>query len=84
MAVTYEITVEGQLDERWLNWFEGMTMRHVEIGPGETILAGEMRDQARLHGVLIKIRDLGLTLVSVQRIEIKNETGLPGARPGGS
>ncbi len=54
MTVVYEITVEGHLDERWASWFDGMTMAHVETGQGETILTGEMKDQAALHGVLIK------------------------------
>ncbi len=71
MAVLYEITVEGHLDGRWTNWFEGMTMTYIEMGRGETMLTGEMKDQAALYGVLMQVRDLGLALVSVQRIEIK-------------
>ncbi len=69
MTTIYEIRVEGQLDDRWTSWFEGMALTYVEKGNGETILKGEMKDQGALHGVLIKVRDLGLTLVSVQRIE---------------
>ncbi len=71
MAVTYEIRVEGHLDGRWTSWFEGMALTYAEKGNGETVLTGEMKDQAALHGVLIKVRDLGLTLVSVRRIEFK-------------
>ncbi len=71
MTITYEIRVEGHLDGRWSGWFEGMALTYVEKGNGETILMGEMKDQSALHGVLIKVRDLGLTLVSVQRIEVR-------------
>ncbi len=71
MTIVYEIRVEGHLDERWSSWFEGMALTYVEKGNGETILTGEMKDQAALHGVLIKVRDLGLTLVSVRRIEVR-------------
>jgi hypothetical protein len=71
MAVIYEITVEGHLDGRWSSWFEGMTLAYVETGRGATILTGEMKDQSALHGVFIKVRDLGLTIVSVRRIEVK-------------
>lgn len=58
------ITVKGHLDERWSEWFGGLTITHRENG--ETILAGQLPDQAALHGVLAKVRDLSLTLVTVQ------------------
>jgi hypothetical protein len=61
----YEIRVEGHLGDSWSPWFEGMTIRHNE--GGETVLSGVLADQTALHGVLIKIRDLGLPLVSVKR-----------------
>ncbi len=60
----YEIRVEGHLTVGWADWFEGLTIRQ-EAG-GETVLSGPL-DQAALHGVLAKVRDLGLVLVSVQR-----------------
>ncbi|HSR34172.1 MAG TPA: hypothetical protein VLY63_26700 [Anaerolineae bacterium] len=63
----YEIRVEGHLGNSWSPWFEGMTIHHKE--GGETVLSGVLADQAALHGVLIKIRDLGLPLVSVTRSE---------------
>lgn len=63
----YVIRVKGHLAPRWAEWFAGMTMTHTESG--ETILSGPIPDQAALHGVLAKVRDLNLTLVSVNRIE---------------
>ena len=61
----YEIRVEGHLGISWSTWFEGMDIRHEENG--ETVLSGWIRDQAALHGVLMKIRDLGLPLVALTR-----------------
>lgn len=60
----YEIRVEGVLDGRWSEWFEGL---EVESESGETILSGMLPDQPALHGVLDKVRDLGLTVVAVRR-----------------
>jgi hypothetical protein len=65
--VFYEIRVKGHIGDSWSSWFEGMAIRHEESG--ETILSGPLVDQAALHGVLIKIRDLGLSLVEVRRKE---------------
>lgn len=59
----YEIRLKGQLDQRWADWFEGLTIT-VEAD-GNTILAGYITDQAALHGLLKKVRDLGLPLISV-------------------
>lgn len=61
----YEIRVQCCLDEHWASWFDGMTLT-VEPG-GETLLSGLLPDQAALLGVLRKIQELGLTLISVQR-----------------
>ncbi len=64
----YEIKVKGHLDEHWLDWFEGMTLQYAvdeETGLDLTVLRGVLADQPALHGVLTKIRDLNLTLVSV-------------------
>ncbi len=59
----YEIRVAGVLPGEWSSWFEGMELQH---GPhGESILSGYLADQAALHGVLAKIRDLNLKLISV-------------------
>ena len=62
--VLYQIRIEGHLDERWLRWFEGLDV--ASLPEGETVISGEM-DQSALHGVLNRIRDLGLVLISVQR-----------------
>ena len=59
----YEIRLQGRLDERWASWFDGMT---IEAAPGGvTVLRGHVVDQAALHGVLARLRDLGLPLISV-------------------
>jgi hypothetical protein len=63
MSSDYVITVRGHLDEQWSAWFEGMTITNT--ANGETLLAGPVIDQAALHGLLIKIRDLGLPLIAV-------------------
>lgn len=61
----YEIQVEGHLPSTWSNWFEGLD---VQCGPGgDSILSGPLPDQAALHGILAKIRDLNLKLISVNR-----------------
>jgi hypothetical protein len=59
----YEIRLRGRLDERWAAWFDGMTL-DLEPG-GVTVLRGPVADQAALHGVLARLRDLGLPLISV-------------------
>jgi hypothetical protein len=61
----YEIRVAGHLSANWAARFEGLSMQHEP--EGETVLSG-MLDQAAIHGVLVKIRDLGLNLISVNRI----------------
>jgi hypothetical protein len=61
----YEIRVEGHLDSSWSDWFEDMAIYHEETG--ETVLSGPVRDQAALHGVLMRIRDLGLPLLAVSK-----------------
>lgn len=61
----YEIRIEGRLDARWSEWFEGLT---IADGPeGETVLAGALPDQAALFGVLGKLHDLNLVLISLRR-----------------
>ena len=63
----YRIKLKGHLDPKWSDWFEQMA-----ISPegDQTILTGAVADQAALHGLLIRIRDLNLTLLSVERIEL--------------
>jgi hypothetical protein len=65
-ARVYEIRIEGQLTERWADWFDSLTLRS-EPG-GETTLSGPLADQAALLGVLNKIHALNLTLISVHRL----------------
>ncbi len=66
MSPFYRIRVQGYLDIAWSDWFEDLTVTHEPNG--ETMLAGPVRDQAALFGLLIKVRDLGLTLISVNHI----------------
>jgi len=63
----YEIRIKGHLAERWTGWFEGLTITLEE--DGDTLLAGPVIDQAALHGLLKKVRDLGLPLISVISVE---------------
>jgi hypothetical protein len=63
----YEIRVEEHLSERWAKWFDDLEIIHCPKS-GETLLRGEMADQPALFGALGKVRDLGLTLISVQRL----------------
>jgi hypothetical protein len=65
-AAVYEIRVKGALDARWQTWFEGMT---IMMGDGETIISGTVADQAALHSLLLRIRDLGLPLIAVNQIK---------------
>jgi len=67
----YEIMIQGQLDSLWGQWFEGMTLSNVENGDSGiacTLISGQVADQSALHGLLIKIRDLNLKLLSVRRV----------------
>jgi hypothetical protein len=66
MANTFEIRVKGRLSAGWSEWFEGLTI--ADLPNGETRIAGPVQDQAALFGALLKIRDLGLILVSVNRV----------------
>jgi hypothetical protein len=79
MAI-YEIRVKGHLDLARSAWFDGLTVTHTP--DGETILAGPVQDQAALHGLLNKVRDLGLPLVAVNRVGSDAE-GAPGRPVGG-
>jgi hypothetical protein len=71
MAETYEIKIQGRLDPRWSGWFAGLCITPLENG--ETLIAGVLPDQAALHGLLERIRDLNLTLISLNRISSSNE-----------
>ena len=63
----YSIRVKGHLDDAWSEWFDGMTITHLECG--DTLLHGRVTDQAALHGLIVKVRDLGLPLIAVDPSE---------------
>ena len=63
----YEIRLKGHLDARWAAWFDGLSLTHE--GDGTTVIHGQIVDQAALHGVLRRVRDLGLPLISVVHVE---------------
>jgi len=63
----YEIRIKGHLDDRWASWFEGLTVTLEDNG--ETLLSGPVIDQAALYGLLRKVRDWGMPLLSVKRVE---------------
>jgi hypothetical protein len=67
----YRIIIKGHLDPEWSDWFDGLTITLVDNG--KTMLTGPLVDQTALHGVLIKIRDLGLPLLSLTSIEAGRE-----------
>ena len=70
-SAKYIIRVKNHLDSHWENWFDGMTITHT--GDGETILSGYVVDQSALHSLLVKIRNLNLTLISVQKVDTDEE-----------
>ena len=61
------IRIQGQLDPSWQDWFEGLAIEHEEGGTSQ--LSGSLRDQAALHGILVKLRGLGLTLLTLSTSE---------------
>ena len=63
----YAIRLKGHLEPRWVKWFEGLTITLEK--DGETLLTGAVVDQAALHGLLKKVRDLGMTLISVNPVD---------------
>ena len=62
----YKIRIQGQLDEMWSEWFEGLTVSWDD--EGNTLLTGPVVDQSALHGLLRRVRDLGIPLISVERL----------------
>ena len=68
----YEVGVDGVPDGRWSEWFEGL---HIHNQGDQTVLSGTLRDQSELHGVLDKVRDLGLSVITVRRIPPRDEVG---------
>lgn len=70
-AGVYQIGVHGNLDQKWSDWFDGFTV--TSQANGATLLTGQVADQAALHGLLGKVRDLGLPLLSVKRVEAEKD-----------
>ncbi len=66
--IIYQIRIKGHLGRKWTDWFEGLTISLEDNG--DTLLTGAVVDQAALHGLLKKVRDLGMTLVSVVRVKL--------------
>ncbi len=66
-AGRYQIRLAGHLDSRWTTWFDGLTVSYES--DGTTVISGQVPDQAALHGLLQRVRDLGLPLVSVKRVD---------------
>jgi hypothetical protein len=64
-----EIRAKGRIDKQWSTWFEGLSIAHT--AQDETILSGSVIDQAALYGLLAKLRDLGLALVSVNSVDVE-------------
>ncbi len=72
LPLYYTIKIEGCLDKKWMDWFEGMEMNSEG---NVTVLKGPVVDQAALHGLLTRVRDLNLVLLSVERVEIDKLKG---------
>ena len=67
-----QIRVKGQIDERWSDWLDGLTITHTE--EGDTVLTGSVQDQSALYGLIAKLRDLGLPLSAINSVEeVANE-----------
>jgi hypothetical protein len=71
-AGRYQIRLAGRLDAHWATWFDGLTVS--QESDGTTVISGPVADQAALHGLLQRVRDLGLPLVSVVRLESTHTT----------
>ena len=65
----YEIRVDGVLDDRWADWFDGL---QISSDGMQTVIAGLLPDQSALHGLLARVRDLGLSLISVRQLDAGN------------
>lgn len=80
MAASYQLRVDGHLDDHWSAWFGGLTLTH--DSDGTTSLSGLVPDQAALHGLLMKVRDLGIALISVEVIDPPAKSSRTGPDPG--
>ena len=74
----YQIRIKGHLDRKWSDWFSGLSI--TSLDNGETLLTGPVLDQAALHGLLRKGRDVGLPLVAVMQVE-PEQAEVPDAKP---
>jgi hypothetical protein len=74
----YEIRLKGHLDSRWAAWFDGLSLTH--DSDGTTVISGPVLDQAALHGLLQRVRDVGIPLVSVAQID-PDEPDVPTITP---
>jgi hypothetical protein len=74
----YEIRIKGHLDDRWAGWFDGLAITRDDNG--DTRLTGHVVDQAALHSLLRRVRDLGMPLVSVNRVKLSSAE-LPDVKP---
>jgi hypothetical protein len=72
-AERYEIRIQGHLEARWAAWFDGLSL--TQESDGTTVIHGSLVDQAALHGLLGKVRDLGLPLISVTQVDRKHTKG---------
>jgi hypothetical protein len=70
---TYRLRVAGHLDDRWAGWFDGLTITSYD--DGTCTLTGEVADQAQLHGILARLRDVGVTLVSLSALDDDQDGG---------
>ena len=77
----YQIRIKGQLGRQWTDWFGGLTITPED---GDTLLTGPVVDQAALHGLLRKVRDLGMPLLSVTCVEVGLAKGPNQDKPGGN
>jgi hypothetical protein len=75
----YHIRVQGHLDDTWAAWFDPLTITNA--ANGEAVLAGDVPDQSALHGLLIKIRDLGLPLIAVHAAPASPSGAMPDHTP---
>jgi hypothetical protein len=69
---TYQIRIKGHISDSWASWFEGLSIQREENG--DTVISGDLPDQTALHGVLMVIRDLGLTLVEVKCLDCNSDS----------
>ena len=72
-SLIYQIRIKGHLDRKWTDWFSGLSI--TSLNNGETLLTGPVLDQAALHGLLRKVRDVSLPLVAVIRVEPEQADG---------